>query len=90
MQTEGGESEEQADAGTADAKAEKSGRSRSRTRGSQRKSADKPAVEPVAAAERDTRRRSSDRPSGGGATVVGMGDHLPSFIALSFEERRAD
>jgi ATP-dependent RNA helicase RhlE len=110
MQTEGGESEEQADAGTAGAKAEKSGPSRSRTRGSRRKSADRPAepaVEPVAAAEpsaelevvaapksvapeRETRRRSSDRPSGGGATVVGMGDHLPSFIALSFEERRAD
>ncbi|MGX9353794.1 DEAD/DEAH box helicase [Roseobacteraceae bacterium S113] len=26
----------------------------------------------------------------GGAPVVGMGDHLPSFIALSFEERRAN
>ena len=25
----------------------------------------------------------------GGGKVVGMGDHLPSFIALSFEERRA-
>ncbi|QYX55606.1 DEAD/DEAH box helicase [Roseovarius sp. SCSIO 43702] len=27
--------------------------------------------------------------NGGGDKVVGMGDHLPSFIALSFEERRA-
>ncbi|MEY8830639.1 DEAD/DEAH box helicase [Sedimentitalea sp. XS_ASV28] len=27
--------------------------------------------------------------SSGGDKVVGMGDHLPSFIALSFEERRA-
>ena len=26
---------------------------------------------------------------GGYNTVVGMGDHMPSFIALSFEERRA-
>jgi ATP-dependent RNA helicase RhlE len=35
--------------------------------------------------------RSSDRRSGGGRdkTVVGMGDHMPEFIALSFEERRA-
>ncbi|MBW4984041.1 DEAD/DEAH box helicase [Mameliella sp. CS4] len=36
--------------------------------------------------------RSSDRRSGGGGrdkTVVGMGDHMPEFIALSFEERRA-
>ncbi|WP_424986066.1 DEAD/DEAH box helicase [Microbulbifer sp. S227A] len=35
-----------------------------------------------------TRSRSSGRDSGGNK-VVGMGDHLPSFIALSFEERRA-
>jgi ATP-dependent RNA helicase RhlE len=37
--------------------------------------------------------KSSGRQSRGGRggdnTVVGMGDHLPSFIALSFEERRA-
>ncbi len=32
--------------------------------------------------------RSSDN-SGGGSKVVGMGDHMPSFIALSFEDRRA-
>ena len=31
--------------------------------------------------------RSTDR--SGGRGVVGMGDHMPSFIALSFEERRA-
>jgi len=36
-----------------------------------------------------SRSRSSDRNSGGGNKVVGMGDHLPSFIALSFEERSA-
>ncbi len=28
--------------------------------------------------------------SGGGNKVVGMGDHMPTFIALSFEERRAN
>ena len=44
---------------------------------------------------RDTRDRSDrDRNRGGqsrdnGPRVVGMGDHLPSFIALSFEERRS-
>ncbi|MFD0858405.1 DEAD/DEAH box helicase [Roseovarius aquimarinus] len=27
--------------------------------------------------------------NGGGEKVVGMGDHMPSFIALSFEDRRA-
>ncbi len=30
----------------------------------------------------------SDRGRQGGNKVVGMGDHLPSFIALSFEDRR--
>ncbi|NCQ23836.1 MAG: DEAD/DEAH box helicase [Rhodobacteraceae bacterium CG17_big_fil_post_rev_8_21_14_2_50_63_15] len=52
--------------------------------------------EPVAAPEAPQRneRRSSGRPdrergAQGGGTVLGMGDHLPSFIALSFEERRA-
>ncbi|EDM71229.1 ATP-dependent RNA helicase RhlE [Roseobacter sp. AzwK-3b] len=30
------------------------------------------------------------RSGGGGNAVVGMGDHMPSFIALSFEERRTD
>ncbi|MGQ3486534.1 DEAD/DEAH box helicase [Roseovarius pacificus] len=36
-------------------------------------------------------RRSSGgrgRSDGGGKPVVGMGDHMPSFIALSFDERR--
>lgn len=36
-----------------------------------------------------SRGRSSERSSGGGGNrVVGMGDHMPSFIALSFDERR--
>ena len=38
---------------------------------------------------RAPRDRDSERGSGGGNKVVGMGDHLPSFIALSFEERGA-
>ncbi|MEH6749263.1 MAG: DEAD/DEAH box helicase [Paracoccaceae bacterium] len=46
---------------------------------------------------RSDERRDRDRPRGGqgrdntrdnGPKVVGMGDHLPSFIALSFDERR--
>jgi len=41
---------------------------------------------------RSNSRSNSGRARGGrdnGKTVVGLGDHLPSFIALSFEERRA-
>lgn len=34
-------------------------------------------------------KRGRDRSEDRGGKVVGMGDHLPSFIALSFEERRA-
>ncbi|NCO21480.1 MAG: DEAD/DEAH box helicase [Rhodobacterales bacterium] len=40
--------------------------------------------------ERGARSRSGERAERGDHTpVVGMGDHLPSFIALSFEERSA-
>ncbi|WP_299725188.1 DEAD/DEAH box helicase [uncultured Tateyamaria sp.] len=35
------------------------------------------------------RGRSSNREDRGGNKVVGLGDHTPSFIELSFEERRA-
>ncbi|MFL4470857.1 DEAD/DEAH box helicase [Tateyamaria armeniaca] len=35
------------------------------------------------------RNRSSNREDRGGNKVVGLGDHTPSFIELSFEERRA-
>ena len=58
-----------------------------------------PAVETseteTAAPEPRSRSRSkSDKPkqdkrSGDGAKVVGLGDHLPGFIAMSFEERKA-
>ncbi len=41
----------------------------------------------------DRRKDRDSKPRGrrddGGPAVVGMGDHLPSFIALSFDERRA-
>ncbi|MCE8518088.1 DEAD/DEAH box helicase [Ruegeria pomeroyi] len=53
-----------------------------------RSEADKPEAdkrEPRSRKGDDRRDRKDDR----GAKVVGMGDHLPSFIALSFEERRA-
>src|SRR6056297_927180 len=52
--------------------------------------------EPREPARRDQRSRRSDRgkrqgqPNGdSGGRVVGMGDHLPGFIAMSFDERRA-
>ncbi|WP_281968137.1 DEAD/DEAH box helicase [Roseovarius nanhaiticus] len=38
---------------------------------------------------RGGRGRSGGGGNGGGDKVVGMGDHMPSFIALSFEDRRA-
>ncbi|MEO0401845.1 MAG: DEAD/DEAH box helicase [Pseudomonadota bacterium] len=36
-----------------------------------------------------SRSRSSSRDDRGGNKIVGLGDHTPSFIELSFEERRA-
>ncbi len=56
-----------------------------------------PAPAPASeVAERQERApRNSDKPRGRGrkgereGTVVGMGDHMPEFIALSFEQRRA-
>ena len=36
-----------------------------------------------------SRRGSGGRDGGGGNKVVGMGDHMPSFIAMSFDERKA-
>ena len=40
---------------------------------------------------RDSHRGNNPRSGRGGsdAKVVGMGDHMPSFIALSFDDRRA-
>ncbi|QDY68761.1 DEAD/DEAH box helicase [Qingshengfaniella alkalisoli] len=51
------------------------------------------APEQAAKPERKTSQRKSRRDTkssdSGDNRVVGMGDHLPSFIAMSFEERRA-
>ncbi|WP_424833466.1 DEAD/DEAH box helicase [Ruegeria sp.] len=38
--------------------------------------------------DREPKSRGRGRRDDGGPAVVGMGDHMPSFIALSFEERR--
>ncbi|WP_305968345.1 MULTISPECIES: DEAD/DEAH box helicase [unclassified Mameliella] len=57
---------------------------------SRRSESDKGDSRPAPTRSKDSG-RSSDRRSGSGRdkTVVGMGDHMPEFIALSFEERRA-
>ena len=39
--------------------------------------------------EKEPKPRGRNRHEDNGPSVVGMGDHLPSFIALSFDERRA-
>ncbi len=39
--------------------------------------------------DKEPRGRGRNRKDDKGPAVVGMGDHLPSFIALSFDERRA-
>jgi hypothetical protein len=53
--------------------------------------AEEEAPQPERRPERRNERRSEPRGRGGrgrGEQVVGMGDHMPSFIALSFDERR--
>ncbi len=70
-------------------------RSRSRTRSRSRKDEprnDRPERSPRA--DRDDRSDRNDRTErgdrrGSGSNIVGMGDHMPEFIALSFDERRA-
>ncbi|MCD9146451.1 DEAD/DEAH box helicase [Pseudophaeobacter flagellatus] len=68
---------------------------RVRTRKAPAKADDKPAVEENAAAQQQSAPKNNRGRGGkqGGRrddrTVVGMGDHMPSFIALSFAERRA-
>ncbi|SFT63267.1 DEAD/DEAH box helicase [Sedimentitalea nanhaiensis] len=49
------------------------------------------APEPKSAPEHDSseRSRAQQRNAASGNKVIGMGDHLPSFIALSFQERSA-
>lgn len=63
------------------------------------KKTDQPAVKAEDAPKPETTSKSSrsssspsskrSRSKSSGNNVVGMGDHMPSFIALSFEERRA-
>ena len=54
-----------------------------------------PAPAPEVAERQERAPRNSDKPRGRGrkgerdGAVVGMGDHMPEFIALSFEQRRA-
>ena len=64
-----------------------------------KKPAREKSPEPAAAPTGEPKADTSEKPTqqnkrrrdrrGGDNTVVGMGDHMPSFIALSFEERRA-
>ena len=57
------------------------------------KTAPKSEAKPVSAkpaAEKRASSSSRSRSSGSNNRTVGMGDHMPSFIALSFEERRAE
>ncbi|MEO0917203.1 MAG: helicase-related protein, partial [Pseudomonadota bacterium] len=55
-----------------------------------RKSGQSKAVPRPVAANGDGEKRSRGaRESRGGNKTIGMGDHLPSFIAMSFEERKA-
>ena len=51
----------------------------------------KPKAEETAKAEDEPKRSRGGRgrQSGGGNKTVGMGDHMPSFIAKSFDERKA-
>jgi ATP-dependent RNA helicase RhlE len=48
-----------------------------------------PKTEPAPKPARSRKSGGKDKDSAGGAKVVGMGDHLPRFIALSLEERLA-
>lgn len=49
----------------------------------------KPSSSSRSRSSSSSRGRSSNRDDRGGSKVVGLGDHTPSFIGLSFEERRA-
>ena len=84
--------------GAGGARAGDQGRTGGAARGRAGPRGGRPATEePREPARRDQRSRRSDRgkrqgqSNGGdsGGRVVGMGDHLPGFIAMSFDERRA-
>jgi len=101
LQNAPGDSAPEADA--TPEKAEKPKKSRTRSR--KKSDAPEPAQDSPEAAEagddkggdtpvKDDKRRDAPAKAGrkdnsGSGKVVGMGDHLPRFIALSFEERRA-
>ncbi len=63
-------------------------RSRGGKSGKKAAEASEPAADPSTEVKETPARGRSERRSGG-AKVVGMGDHMPSFIAKSFEERMA-
>jgi len=79
----------------AEAKEEKPKRSRSRSKPQSDDSKTEAKAEPAEQVTEDKNRDRGGRRRGGGSNrkddnkVVGMGDHMPSFIALSFDERRA-
>ncbi|MEM9708852.1 MAG: DEAD/DEAH box helicase [Pseudomonadota bacterium] len=63
-------------------------RGRGRSRRAKAEAPEAAAAEPAANDDRPTRGRNRGR-GGKDERVVGMGDHMPSFIAQSFEERLA-
>ena len=70
--------------------AEKSKRSRSKPKPDVEAGADVTSLEDAPKPRsRGGRGRQSKREDRGGSTVVGLGDHTPSFIELSFEQRMA-
>jgi len=70
--------------------AKKPARSRAKAEEPAAESAEKPATSDDRPANQRSRGRGSRRDnSRGGKEVVGMGDHMPGFIAQSFDERRS-
>ena len=54
------------------------------------KGQEKRQEEPKAKSTRNSGRDNTRNSGGSGNKVVGMGDHMPGFIAMSFDERRTD
>ncbi len=75
----------------ADAPKERQAERKPRNRKPVEKPAEKPVEQQAAPAAPKPNPKANPKPRGRdrGGRVVGMGDHLPSFIALSFDERRA-
>ncbi len=79
-----------------EAKPARSSRSRSRKPRDEKPRDDKP-IDKAPEAKTEAKTETKDRPSrsrgkgrGREEEVVGMGDHLPGFIAMSFDDRRTD